>query len=93
MTPIEQAAVRNLLGFGWITLFRRKGFDGEPVTYEPVEPDQIEEVLSSPHSWYPEYAGESIEFGATEGGVSACRSGAARWDVGQYPWESTSLMK
>ena len=72
-----EAAVRSLLARGWIQLYRRKGgFNRDSPTYEPVELDTIEEVLSNPVSWYPEYANERIECTATEDGERAYYAGA-----------------
>lgn len=74
-----EAAVRDLLGRGWIALYRRKdGFTQSSPRYEQIEPEQVEAVLQNPTSWYPEYADERIECTTTEAGDNAYYGGELR---------------
>ena len=49
--------VRSLLERDWIKLYRRPDFlSGGQI--EKIDTASVEEVLSNPVSWYPEYGGE-----------------------------------
>lgn len=70
-----ETAVRELLQQGWIALYRRRD-GGTDETYEPIEATSIEEVLTNPVSWYPDYGGVCIVLASTEEGERAYRESA-----------------
>ena len=75
-----EQAVRSLLERDWIRLYTWRGsFSNQEV--EEIEPASVEEILSHPASWYPEYyGGGRIVFGATEEGERAWAEGALKGD-------------
>ncbi len=46
--------------------------------YEPFDPADLDETLSNPVSWYPDYAHVRIVFSATPAGERAYYSGGVR---------------
>jgi hypothetical protein len=71
-----ERAVRSLHSQGLIE-FHRMVFTDDYKNHhcEPISPVDLEETLSNPVSWYPDYAHVRIVFFATESGERAYYSG------------------
>lgn len=74
-----ERAVRSLHAKDLIE-FHRMVFtdDYKDYQYEPIDPGELDEILSNPVSWYPDYAHVRIVFTATEAGERAYFSGSDR---------------
>ena len=74
-----ESSIRSLYAKGLIE-FRRMVFtdDYKDYQYEPIDPGELDEILSNPVSWYPDYAHVRIVFMATEAGERAYFSGSDR---------------
>ena len=69
-----ELALRQLLGRGWIRLYRTD--DGQQ--YEVIASVDVDAVLAHPNSWFPLYPDFWTAFGATEEGRRVWQSGEFR---------------
>jgi hypothetical protein len=70
------AALRALLGRGWITLYERSPLTDGEYRYQAIPAAALESVLANPVSWYPDYSGLRIVFSITAAGEQAWSSTA-----------------
>ena len=74
-----ERAVRSLHAKGLVA-FARMIFtdDYKDHQYEPIDDGELDEILSNPVSWYPDYAHMRVGFTASEAGERAYYSGSER---------------
>lgn len=70
------AALRALLGRGWIALYERSPLPDGEYRYQAIPAAAVESVLANPVSWYPDYSGLRIVFSITAAGEQAWSSAA-----------------